>query len=131
MTIDPSKITITNEVQGAFCFSAPCTDTFDGFEFKLTGVSVASVDTVGSSPNFLPAGGGPSNGPSLDLVSPTDLFVNLLNDNPGIGEALILNLQFVGATPPPSVPEPMSLALLGTGLLGVLIGRRAAKRGTR
>jgi hypothetical protein len=52
--------------------------------------------------------------------------VNVSGDTLRVGDQLILDVT-TGVTPPPSVPEPRSLALLVSGLIGLLAINRRAK----
>jgi len=124
--VGDTQITITNKLSAPFCSTAlPCADVFTGFGFVFFG----SVDITGvtvdpaSSPAFLPIAGGLTFGF-------TDIFVNVAGDAPAVGGELILDVA-TGVTPPPSVPEPRSLALLVTGLVGLLAINRRAKSGSR
>ena len=124
--VGDTQITITNKLSAPFCSTAlPCADVFTGFGFVFFG----SVDITGvtvdpaSSPAFLPIAGGLTFGA-------TDIFVNVAGDAPAVGGELILDVA-TGVTPPPSVPEPRSLALLVTGLVGLLAINRRAKSGSR
>lgn len=124
--VGDTQITITNKLSAPFCSTAlPCADVFTGFGFVFFG----SVDITGvtvdpaSSPAFLPIAGGLTFGA-------TDIFVNVAGDAPAVGGELILDVD-TGVTPPPSVPEPRSLALLVTGLVGLLAINRRAKSGSR
>jgi len=124
--VGDTQITITNKLSAPFCSTAlPCADVFTGFGFVFFG----SVDITGvtvdpaSSPAFLPIAGGLTFGF-------TDIFVNVAGDAPAVGGELILDVD-TGVTPPPSVPEPRSLALLVTGLVGLLAINRRAKSGSR
>jgi len=121
--VGDTQITITNKLALPFCStSLPCTDVFTGFGFvffgnvDITGVTVDSA----SDPAFSPIAGGLTFGA-------TDIFVNVAGDNPAVGGELILDVATSGVTPPP-VPEPRSLALFVTGLLGLLAIERRAKR---
>jgi hypothetical protein len=127
-TIDvgDTTITITNEAALPFCSGAlPCADTFTGFAFTFSaGVDITGVSVdPASAADFRPAGVSP-----LELLTPTDIIVNLVGENPAVGDKLILDVT-TAVTPPPSVPEPSSLALLGVSLAGMWTAGARARRG--
>ncbi len=124
-TIDvgDTTITITNETTAPFCSvsTTPCPDVFTGFGFVFTG-SVDITDVTvhpASAADFLPVAGGLTFGAD-------DIFVNLDGKAPRIGDQLILSVTTAAITPP-SVPEPASAMLFGSGLLG-LVGWRFRRK---
>jgi hypothetical protein len=111
-TIDvgDTTITITNEAALPFCSSAllPCSDVFTGFAFSFSsGVHITGVSVdPASAADFQPAGLSP-----LELLTPTDIIVNLVGENPAVGDRLILDISTAG------VPGPIA----GAGLPGLLL----------
>ena len=118
-TIDvgDTTITITNLAPSGtpFCTTAapPCPDRFTGFAFT-SGVDITDV-TVDpkSAADFRPNTTAPHDG--LELLSPTDISVDVTGDAPAANDLLILAVTTAGIVP--SVPEPASLALLAVGLV--------------
>ena len=127
--VDDTQITITNNAPSGipFCLvAAPCNDTFAGFGFTFTGVDITGVSVdPASAAGFRPNTTAPHMG--LQLLSPTDILVDVTGEAPNTGDELILDVT-TGTTPPPSVPEPRSLALLVSGLIGLLVVKRRAKK---
>ena len=99
-TIDvgDTTITITNEASLPFCSvsTVPCPDVFTGFAFSFSaGVDITGVSVdPASAADFRPAGVSP-----LELLTPTDIIVNLVGENPAVGDQLILDVT-TGAPQP-------------------------------
>jgi hypothetical protein len=127
-TIDVADmtITITNEAPFPFCStSLPCPDSFTGFVFVFSsGVDISNV-TVDPATTL-------DMDPFTLTFSATEIQVDLAGaadqTTPAIGDQLVLDLSFPasGGGGPTSVPEPSSLAVLGSGLAGFFIRRRRA-----
>ena len=127
INVTPSQITIQNDppTQVPFCFNTEpdgaCKDTVDEFQFLFKSTAPASgVDTANitgvtvdpsSAPDFLPV-------TPIDLISPNQFILNVENLNPAIGNKLVLDLTFASNTPT-NVPEPASLSLFATAILGL------------
>ena len=105
--IEPDEILISSQVNQTFLPA-----NFNGLEFTdiTTDPGITSV-TVDPLSTFT--------GAAITFTS-DEVLANFEGLTVGAGDTLILDLGFAPATPPSSVtPEPASIALLGTGLLGV------------
>jgi hypothetical protein len=128
ISVGDTQIVLTNDLPGApFCSGGlPCGDIFTGFQFIFSsGVDITGVTVdPASAPDFLPNGTAPHNG--LQLLSPTDIIVDVTGDAPAVGSQLILDLTFPIS---PGVPEPSTWAmmLLGFAGLGFTAYRRRGK----
>ncbi len=139
IAVNDTQIVITNQLSGApFCNSSTpetgtaCTNVIDGFDFKFTGEDILGVKVdPASAADFLPVTGTfQSNTHSgLQLLSPNEIQVDVTGDAPALGDQLILDVSFtLPPPPPPNMPEPATLALLGSALLGLTALRRRQKR---
>ncbi len=131
--VEDTRIVITNKLPATFCSDgasagAACTDPFTGFEFLFSaGVNITGV-SVDSSSDFLPNSTPPHDG--LQLLSPTDILVDLTGAAPAIDGKLILDLAFTPIGPPVPEPSTWALMLLGFAGLGFAGWRRMAAQTT-
>jgi hypothetical protein len=105
----------------------------DGFDFKFSVIPAnfatpippdilgVSVDPA-SAPDFLPR--------SVQLISPAEIIVDLSGADPALNNQLILDLSFPTDSVTAVVPEPSSMALLGAGLLALVISGGASSSRT-
>ena len=115
ISVGDTKIVITNQAAIPFCSTStlPCSDVFNGFAFSFSsGVDITSVTTdPASAADFRPIVGGLTFGP-------TEIFVNVVGENPNAGDKLILDVT-TGGGPPPAIPEPSTWALMLLGFAGL------------
>jgi hypothetical protein len=125
ISVGDTSIVITNLLAGVpFCSGAsPCTDIFTGFQFLFSsGVDIANVSVdPASAPSFLPNSQAPHMG--LQLLSPTDILVDVTGDTPNVNDQLILDLTFPGSVTP-GVPEPATWAMMLLGFAGLAFAFR-------
>jgi hypothetical protein len=103
--VGDTQITITSVAASGspFCSTPlPCSDSFTGFEFQFSsGVDITGVSVdPASAPDFLPNTTSPHMG--LQLLSSTDILVDVTGDAPNMNDKLILDVT----TGPVAVPAP-------------------------
>jgi hypothetical protein len=120
--VGDTQIVITNQLAAPFCSvtATPCPDSFTGFEFQFSsGVDITGVSVdPATAPDFLPNTIAPHAG--LQLLSPTDILVDVTGDAPKVGDDLIIDVTTAGTTPISAVSEPSSIWPLLIGLFGLL-----------
>jgi hypothetical protein len=132
VAIADTQIVITNLASGVpFCFSdtsgTACVDVINGLDFKFTGENILGVSVNPSSAaGFLPVTGAFQGNThlGLQLLSNNEIEVDLTGDLPNLNDQLVLDLTFTTLPPPTSVPEPGTLALLGSAFVGLIAARR-------
>jgi hypothetical protein len=104
-----------------------CVDVFNGFDFKFTGENILGVSLDPSSaPAFRPVTGTFQGNTHLgaQLLGNNEIEVDVTGDLPNLNDQLVLDLTFTTSPPPPPVPEAGTVALLGSGLVGLIVSRR-------
>jgi hypothetical protein len=96
--------------------ASPHAGAFNGFNLEFTGAPTITNVTLDSASTILPVPftGPPTSSSSGLYFNADNVLFNLAGDTVTAGQRLILDVQ----TSPTAVPEPASIVLLGTGLLG-------------
>lgn len=145
-----TQIILTNRASAPFCTAnlvgSACNDAIDGFDFLFINENIIGVTAdAGSASGFLPVGSpatpvlyGSNSHLGLQLISNNEVRVDVTGDVPIPGDQLILDLTFNLPPPPPptpppppppvDAPEPGTLALLGSALVGLNAVRRRRNR---
>ena len=136
ISVGDTQIGITNLASGLpFCVAdtpgTSCTDAIDGFDLLFTGEDILGVSVdAASDADFAPVTGvfqGKTH-LGLQLISANEIRVDVTGDEPAVNGQLLIDVSFT-APPPPSVPEPATLPLLGAALgLGLLTRRMFGRR---
>jgi hypothetical protein len=131
IVVGDTQIVLTNTGVGPFCVApasgTACTDQFNGFDFQFTGENIQGVSVdAASAPDFLPVSGtfGGNTHLGLQLLSANEIRIDLTGDDPAVNDRLTLDLSFETLSPPATVPEPATLALLSPALVGLAATRR-------
>jgi len=131
LLVTGTQIKLTNDNNQPYCSTTdvPCGDSFFGYEFVFSKGTAATVSSVtydaGSASDYVPK--------ALPTWTGDDLFLNLAGLDPATYDTLTLDFAFAsnnngggnnggsnnGGDPTPT-PEPMSAALLGAGVVGLL-----------
>jgi PEP-CTERM motif len=129
IAVEDTQIVITNQFTGVpFCsdgtsVGTACKDPISGFGFEFTGENILGVSVDPSSAaDFLPVSGTFQGNThlGLQLLSNNEIQVDVTGDSPAFNDELVLDLAFSGGGGGGgSVPEPASLVLLGSALLGL------------
>jgi hypothetical protein len=92
---------------------------FNGFNLMFTGAPAITNVTLDPASTILPVAfsGFPVSSPSGISFNGDNVLFNLAGDSVTKGQQLILDVQ----TSPSAVPEPASVVLLGTGVLGGVV----------
>jgi len=92
---------------------------FNGFNLMFSGAPAITSVTLDAASNILPVAftGFPISSPSGVFFNADNVLFNLAGDSVTAGQQLILDVQ----AGPSAVPEPASVVLLATGLLGGLV----------
>jgi len=114
VALNANTITVLNTLPLAFAGG-----TFNGPELSFTGIDIAgaTIDPI-SAPDFL---GGVTH-------TQHGVAINFANLNPGLGHALVIDIDAATQGSSGAVPEPTSWALMivGMGAVGGLLRRRRA-----